>query len=80
MLRGGAKKFDKLLQNMRFFSTISPGLSVFYERQIKQQRQDMIYAQKERVRKLFDGIVVCVGLVMIVGLIIGIAGLLISVT
>ena len=50
------------------------------EREIKQQRQDMIYAQKERIRKLFDGIVVCVGLVMIVSLIVGIAGLLISVT
>ena len=50
------------------------------ERQIKQQRQDMIYEQKERIRKLFDGIVVCVGLVMIVGLIIGIAGLLVSVS
>ena len=50
------------------------------QRQIKQQRQDMIYEQKERIRKLFDGIVVCVGLVMIVGLIIGIAGLLVSVS
>lgn len=48
------------------------------ERQIKQQRQDMIYAQRERVRALFDGVVICVGLVMIVGLILGTAMLIIS--
>ena len=48
------------------------------ERQIKQQRQDMIYAQRERVRALFDGVVICIGLVMIVGLILGTAMLIIS--
>ena len=26
------------------------------EREIRQQRQDMIYAQKERIRSFFDGI------------------------
>tara|TARA_Y100001938_G_scaffold109743_1_gene150081 strand:+ start:1149 stop:1625 length:477 start_codon:yes stop_codon:yes gene_type:complete len=48
------------------------------ERQIKQQRQDMIYKQKERIRALFDGVVICVGLVMIIGLILGTAMLIIS--
>ena len=48
------------------------------ERQIKQQRQDMIYEQKERIRALFDGVVICVGLVMIIGLILGTAMLIIS--
>ena len=48
------------------------------ERQIRQQRQDMVYAQKERVRALFDGIIICVGLVMIVGLILGTAMLILS--
>ena len=42
------------------------------EREIKQQRQDMIYAQKERIRKLFDGIIIVAGLIAIVGLIFGI--------
>ena len=42
------------------------------EREIKQQRQDMIYAQKERIRKLFDGIIIVAGLIGIVGLIFGI--------
>ena len=41
------------------------------EREIKQQRQDMIYAQKERVRKLFDGVIIVAGLIAIVGLIFG---------
>ena len=41
------------------------------EREIKQQRQDMIYAQKERVRKLFDGVIIVFGLIAIVGLIFG---------
>ena len=41
------------------------------EREIKQQRQDMIYAQKERVRKLFDGVIIVGGLIAIVGLIFG---------
>ena len=50
------------------------------ERQIKKQRQDMIYAQRERVRKLFDGIIVAGGLIAIVVLIVGIAGLLVSVS
>mgnify|MGYP003127686631 FL=1 len=48
------------------------------ERQIKQQRQDMIYEQKERIRALFDGVVICVGLVMIIGLILGTALLILS--
>ena len=38
----------------------------------------MVYAQKERVRALFDGIIICVGLVMIVGLILGTAMLILS--
>ena len=42
------------------------------EREIKQQRQDMIYAQKERIRKLFDGIIIVAGIIAIVGLIFGI--------
>ncbi len=42
------------------------------EREIKQQRQDMIYAQKEIIRKLFDGIIIVAGLIAIVGLIFGI--------
>ena len=42
------------------------------EREIKQQRQDMIYAQKERIRKLFDGVIIVAGLIAIVGLIFGI--------
>ena len=42
------------------------------EREIKQQRQDMIYAQKERVRKLFDGVIIVAGIIAIVGLIFGI--------
>lgn len=48
------------------------------EREIKQQRQDMIYEQKERIRALFDGVVIFVGLVMIVGLILGTALLILS--
>jgi len=42
------------------------------EREIKQQRQDMIYAQKERIRKLFDGVIIVAGIIAIVGLIFGI--------
>ena len=42
------------------------------EREIKQQRQDMIYAQKERIRKLFDGGIIVAGIIAIVGLIFGI--------
>ena len=42
------------------------------EREIKQQRQDMIYAQKERIRKLFDCIIIVAGIIAIVGLIFGI--------
>ena len=42
------------------------------EREIKQQRQDMIYAQKERIRKLFDGIIIVAGIIAFVGLIFGI--------
>ena len=42
------------------------------EREIKQQRQDMIYAQKEGLRKLFDGIIIVAGIIAIVGLIFGI--------
>ena len=38
----------------------------------------MVYAQRERVRALFDGIIIFVGLVMIVGLILGTAMLIIS--
>ena len=42
------------------------------EREIKQQRQYMIYAQKERIRKLFDGVIIVAGIIAIVGLIFGI--------
>ena len=32
----------------------------------------MIYAQKERIRKLFDGVIIVAGIIAIVGLIFGI--------
>jgi len=46
------------------------------EREIRQQRQDMIYAQRERIRKLFDGIIIVAGIIAIIALISGMVVLL----
>ena len=48
------------------------------EREIRQQRQDMIYAQKERIRSFFDGVAIVVALTFIIGLMIGVVSLISS--
>ena len=48
------------------------------EREIRQQRQDMIYAQKERIRSFFDGVAIIVAITFIIGLMVGVVSLISS--
>ena len=50
------------------------------EREIRQQRQDMIYAQKERIRSFFDGVAIVVAVTFIIGLMVGVVSLISSVS